>query len=152
MKEEYYTFYDYMKQSNLTASEEDYLEMVYRLFINAEADIRVNEIAKALNIKAPSVTNMMRKLNDKKLIVYERYGKVRLTTTGEKIAKFLYDRHKIIYNFLDIIGVEKNQLEETEKIEHMISHETVECFRQLICFFEVYPESYEKYQDMKKRQ
>lgn len=152
MKDEYYTFYDYMKQANLTASEEDYLEMIYRLVINSNEDIRVKEIAIALNIKAPSVTNMMRKLNHKKLIIYEPYGKVALTKQGMQIGRVLYERHKVIYNFLSIVGVKENKLDETEKMEHMISQETVDCFKDLIHFFESNPEIYQAYQKMKKRQ
>ena len=152
VKDEYYTFYDYMKQANLTASEEDYLEMIYRLMINGGEDVRVKDLAKALNIKSPSVTSMMRKLNLKKLIVYEPYGKVALTRRGKQIGALLYNRHEVIYNFLDIIGVEENKLAETEKMEHMISQETMERFEELVYFFETHPEIYQIFQEMKKRQ
>ena len=43
--QEYHTFYDYMKQANLTASEEDYIEMIYRLAQPNKIEIRVNELA-----------------------------------------------------------------------------------------------------------
>ena len=152
MREEYYTFYDYMKQSNLTASEEDYLEMIYRLVIDLEGDTRINEIAKALNIKAPSVTRMMKKLTEKKLINYEPYGKIKLTETGEKIAEFLYYRHEVIYDFLDVIGIKDNKLKETEKMEHMLSKNTVECFKNITIFFQNNPSCYQIYKEIKKGQ
>ena len=75
--QEYHTFYDYMKQANLTASEEDYIEMIYRLAQPNKIEIRVNELATSLNIKSSSVTKMIKKLNEKNLIIYERYGKIR---------------------------------------------------------------------------
>ena len=68
--QEYHTLYDYMKQANLTASEEDYIEMIYRLAQPNKIEIRVNELATSLNIKSSSVTKMIKKLNEKNLIIY----------------------------------------------------------------------------------
>ena len=59
-----------MKQANLTASEEDYIEMIYRLAQPNKIEIRVNELATSLNIKSSSVTKMIKKLNEKNLIIY----------------------------------------------------------------------------------
>ena len=106
--QEYHTFYDYMKQANLTASEEDYIEMIYRLAQPNKIEIRVNELATSLNIKSSSVTKMIKKLNEKNLIIYERYGKIRLTNEGWKVAQYLYQRHHLIYQFLQEIGVQQD--------------------------------------------
>lgn len=143
--EEYHTFYDYMKQANLTASEEDYIEMIYRLALTPHTEIRVNELAIALNIKSPSVTKMIKKLSEKNLILYKRYGKIRLTDEGWKIAEFLYRRHHIIYRFLEVIGVEQDLLDETEKMEHTVSQETIHYLHKLVCFLNANPDIQKQY-------
>lgn len=149
---EYHTFYDYMKQADLTASEEDYIEMIYRLSQSDKTEIRVNELATSLNIKSPSVTKMIKKLNEKNLIIYERYGKIRLTHEGWKVAQFLYRRHHLIYQFLQEIGVRKDLLDETEKMEHTVGQETLQCLQELIDFFICFPQVQEQFHQFKKRQ
>ncbi len=150
--EEYHTFYDYMKKAQLTASEEDYLEMIYRLILQGEQEVRVNELASSLNITPPSVTKMIKKLKDKELIQSERYGKIQLTHQGYNIACGLLARHEIIYSFLEIIGVTRSILEETEKMEHTMSSETISHLEELVTFFNENQEIYQHYQRFKKRQ
>lgn len=150
--QEYHTFYDYMKQANLTASEEDYIEMIYRLAQPNKIEIRVNELATSLNIKSSSVTKMIKKLNEKNLIIYERYGKIRLTNEGWKVAHYLYQRHHLIYQFLQEIGVQQDLLDETEKMEHTVGQETLQCLNKLIDFFIRFPQIREQFHQFKKRQ
>lgn len=139
-----------MKQAKLTASEEDYIEMIYRLSQLNKTEIRVNELATSLNIKSPSVTKMIKKLNEKRLIIYERYGKIRLTSEGENIAQFLYRRHHLIYQFLEEIGVQQDLLDETEKIEHTVGEETMQCLQDLIDFFISFPQVQAQFHQFKK--
>ena len=58
--EDYYTFNEYMKNNNLTPSEEDYIEMIYRLTMENDK-VQVKDISTKLNIKPPSVTKMIKK-------------------------------------------------------------------------------------------
>lgn len=150
--EEYHTFYEYMKQAQLTASEEDYLEMIYRLILNGGQEVRVNELASSLNITPPSVTKMIKKLKDKHLIQSKRYGKIQLTDQGYQIACGLLARHEIVYSFLQMIGITNFILEETEKMEHTMNNETIAHLQELVLFFTENPEIYQHYQTLKKRQ
>lgn len=131
---EYYTFNEYIKKNKLTPSEEDYIEMIYRLFLKEE-HIKVSDISKHLNIKPPSVTKMIKKLSDKKLLIYKKYDYVLLSDMGMIIGKELLDRHHIVNEFLNIIGVEDNIHDETEQIEHTLSSETLEKIKKLTDFF-----------------
>ena len=131
----FYTFTEYMKENKLTISEEDYLEMIYRLCINNNLT-RVNEIAQSINVKAPSVTNMLKRLVEKKLVIHVEYGIVKLTDEGKKIGALLLERHLIVEDFLKIINVNDNLLEETEKIEHTVSPTTILKIKQLVTFFD----------------
>ena len=63
MKKDFYTFREYMKNVDklLTASMEDYLEMIYRLSYD-NGFTRIHELSSALNVQPPSATKMVQKL------------------------------------------------------------------------------------------
>ncbi|MEG6568682.1 iron dependent repressor, metal binding and dimerization domain protein [Thermoanaerobacterium thermosaccharolyticum] len=136
LNNDFYTFSEYMKKENnsLTASMEDYLEMIYRLSIKT-GFVRLHELADALNVQPPSATKMVQKLAELNLINYEKYGVIALKDTGKAIGKNLIKRHNTIIELLKTLGIEENHLlEETEKIEHTISENTLQCFTNFIEF------------------
>lgn len=133
-REDYYTFNEYMKYNSLTPSEEDYIEMIYRLSLKEEK-IKLKEISTSLNIKPPSVTKMIKKLESKKLLIYRKYDYIQLTGIGTIVGKRLFDRHNIIYTFLKTIGLSNYIHEETEKIEHTINIETLIKIEEVTNFF-----------------
>lgn len=147
MKEsqEFYTFNNYLKNDNrlITASMEDYIEMIYRLSQN-KGFTRVGDLSKALNVKPASITKMIKKLDELNLASYEKYGYVNLTDNGSDYGEYLLNRHNTIERFLKILGVSKCLLQETEKIEHVLSKETLD---RIINFIEVV----EKYPDIKEK-
>ncbi|WGX75464.1 MarR family transcriptional regulator [Paraclostridium bifermentans] len=61
---QFYTFKEYMKDNSLSPNEEDYIEMIYRLQSENE-NVKIKDLSKALNIKPSSVSNMVRKLQQK---------------------------------------------------------------------------------------
>lgn len=133
---DFYTFSEYMKREDnrLTASMEDYLEMIYRLSIET-GFTRIHELSNALNVQPPSATKMVQRLNDLNLLNYEKYGVIMLKENGKVLGEALLKRHRIIEKFLRLLGVEDDVLlEETEKIEHTISNKTLECFNNYINF------------------
>jgi len=141
-KNDFYTFNEYMKKENnlLTASMEDYLEMIYRLSLNI-GFTRIHELSDALNVQPPSATNMVQKLAELKLLKYKKYGVLVLEEDGKKLGEALLNRHNIIESFLRILDVsEPEVLEETEKIEHTISVQTTKCFQDFIQFINNNPE------------
>ncbi len=143
-KDNFYTFSEYMKVNALTASEEDYLEMIYRL-CQEKPYTRVNDLSHALNVKPPSVTNMLKRLSDKALIDHIEYGTIELTPEGKTIGKILLDRHNCVERFLKILNIKKNILEETEKIEHTLSQETLQALHKLVMFLEKNPTILEQF-------
>lgn len=109
--------------------------MIYRLSLS-EDKIKLKEISTSLNIKPPSVTKMIKKLESKNLLIYRKYDYIQLTDIGEIVGKRLFDRHNVVYSFLETIGLKEYIHEETEKIEHTISIETLLRIDELINFFE----------------
>ena len=141
LKKNFYTFKEYMKKDTnlLTASMEDYLEMIYRLAIKT-GFVRIHELSNALNVQPPSATRMVQKLAELKLLKYEKYGMLVLEEEGKKLGEALLDRHNTIESFLRIIDVsESDVLEETEKIEHTISIQTTKCFQDFVQFIKDNP-------------
>lgn len=130
------TFSGYMKKEEhlLSASMEDYLEMICRL--SAETGFtRINELSEALNVHPPSATRMVQKLGQLNLLQYERYGVILLRAEGKRLGELLLKRHNIIEVFFRLFGISEGKiLAETEKVEHTLSDETVECFERYISF------------------
>lgn len=134
----------YRQSEMMSHSMEDYMEMIYRIWVR-DGYIRINTLAEALNVKAPSATKMVQKLGRLGLLRYERYGIVRLSEEGEKAGKFLLDRHNTIEKFLRNIGVEQNLLVNVELIEHNVTDNALSKIELLNRFLEEQPEILEKY-------
>lgn len=110
----------------LTKSLEDYLEAI--LILEKDHDeVRVTDIANFLDISKPSVNKAVKILKDEKLIDFEKYGKIKLTAQGTKIAKDIFFRHQTLKKFLmDDLGIDKETAEsEACAIEHVISKESL---------------------------
>ena len=137
MEKEFFTVRGYQlleqNKNSLTASLEDYLEMIYRC-IQKNEYVRVNTLAKNLNVKPSSASKMIGKLAELGFIEYQKYGIIKLTPYGRDIGEYLMWRHKTIENFLMLAtgNAEDRVFVETELIEHLLSKETVECLEILI--------------------
>lgn len=126
------------KNLHLTASMEDYLEMIFRL-ARQKGYTRISDIAAALHVQPPSASNMINKLAEMGYVEYEKYGVVLLNQKGAEMGNYLLERHHIIEAFLNLIGVGENVLVETEKIEHNLSPDTVLCIARLAAWLENSP-------------
>jgi len=132
----------------LSHSMEDYLEMIYRNSLD-EGYVRINSLAEALNVQAPSATKMVQKLGKLGLLHYERYGIVRLTEKGKRLGAYLLKRHEIIERFLKIIGVEEKLLVNVELIEHNVTDGALEKIEILNSFFETEPDILKKFEEFR---
>ena len=124
----------------VSRSAEDYLETIY--FLSKEKGYaRVLEIARALGVRPPSVTQMLKKLRDMGLVHYERYGKVMLTEKGEELAREVRKRHVRLKLFLIALGLPEHLAEEDAcAMEHVLHEETVLAFGRLAEFIMGAPE------------
>lgn len=149
--EDFFTFREYMKKEYdlLTASMEDYLEMIYRLSRDS-GFTRIHELATSLNVQPPSATKMVQKLAELKLVNYEKYGIIILTEQGKLMGSTLLERHNTIESFLKLIGISQGVLEETEKIEHTISPETLEYLKDFIDFIKQNPQFISSFDNYRK--
>ena len=119
---------------------EDYLESI--LIIEKEKEhVRVKDVAKFIDVKPPSVIEALKHLEEKKLVVHEHYGYIKLTNEGLSQAEDIYERHNTLNKFLNqILGVEEKIAEKDAcKIEHYLSKETLEKIIDFVKFIETYP-------------
>lgn len=109
-----------MNTAILTSTEEDYLKNIYTLSGYSQETVSTNELAEAMQTKPASVTDMMQKLSDKKLITYIKYQGVSMTDIGTKMATQLIRRNRLWKIFL----VEKLQLnwDEVEELSDQFEH------------------------------
>jgi len=135
MKEEFYTLkgYKIKNEEILSSSMEDYIEMICRLSEKSD-EVRVSELSSALNVQPPSTTKMIRRLAKENYVTYERYGFIKLTEKGREVGSKLLERHRIIFEFLECIGVKENILEQTEIIEHAVNDEVLNKIDELTQF------------------
>jgi len=118
-----------------TPSMEDYIEQIYNL-IEAKGYARVSDIAEALQVHPSSVTKMVQKLDKDDYLNYEKYRGLVLTKKGNKIGKRLVFRHELLEEFLEIIGVdEENIYEDVEGIEHHLSWNSIDRIGDLVNYF-----------------
>lgn len=113
---------------------EEYIEIIYELEKNNKI-ANTGKIASKLEIKPGSVTEFLQKLEKMGLIEYKPYYGVKLTSKGEKLAKNLERKHRILAKFFfEVLGVDKKIAERDAcEIEHHVSKETIE---KLIEFIE----------------
>lgn len=119
----------------ITASMEDYVEMVYRL-ADTKGYTRIGDLAAALNVQPPSASKMVQKLAEMGYVHFEKYGVIELSQSGYSLGAYLLKRHETLERFFKLLGVNEGLLEETEKIEHYITPETAKKIMLLVKFME----------------
>lgn len=113
--------------TNFTRAEENYIKAIFHLQ-QTDGNVTTNEVAAELNTKAASVTDMLKKLKQKKILNYEKYQGFRLSVEGKKIALLIVRKHRLWEYFL----VEKLQFgwdevhEMAEELEHLTSKKLID--------------------------
>jgi len=111
----------------LSGPVEDYLKAIYDLE-RVGAPASTNDIADRLAISPASVSGMMRRLAEQRLITHEPYRGVRLTGAGRRAALRTLRRHRILECYLtEVLGYEWDGVhDEAERLEHAASDELIE--------------------------
>lgn len=111
-------------------SAEDYLEAILRLSRQGEG-VRSIDVATMLGVSKPSVSHAMKLLREDGYIAMDRYGTITLLDKGAEIANNIYERHRVLSQMLESIGVSKETaLADACKMEHDISQETFEKIKE----------------------
>ncbi len=110
-----------------TLAEEDYLKTIFHLEHDGKGEVSTNAIAESIATKPSSVTDMVQKLAEKKLLTYKRYKGVQLTTEGKKVAANVIRKHRLWEVFLvEKLNFHWDQVHEiAEQLEHIQSEELI---------------------------
>ncbi|MCC6935124.1 MAG: metal-dependent transcriptional regulator [Thermomicrobiales bacterium] len=108
----------------ITPAMEDYLKTIYRLSEDGQR-VTTQAIAERLEVAAPSVTGMIKRLADLHLVDHQRYRSVQLTPAGQKAALEVVRHHRLLELYLaEALGYSWDEVhDEAERLEHTISEE-----------------------------
>ncbi len=120
---------------NFSTAEENYIKAIYRLQ-QTDSNVSTNELSAELKTKPASVTDMLKRLKEKKILHYERYYGVTLTAEGKKVALSIIRRHRLWEYFLaeklhfnwDAVHII------AEELEHVSSNELIERLDEFLGF------------------
>lgn len=111
----------------LSSSEENYIKAIFQLQVK-EGLVSTNEVAAVLQTSAASVTDMLKKLKAKKLLVYEKYKGFKLNNEGRKLALMVLRKHRLWETFLvKILHFNWDEVHEVaEQLEHIQSQQLID--------------------------
>ncbi|MBI4975131.1 transcriptional regulator MntR, partial [Candidatus Peregrinibacteria bacterium] len=114
--------------------QEDYLETIYELK-KEFGHVRISDIAKKLNLRKPSVTQMMQRLDKDGCVVYRPYLPLKLTKKGEKIGKDIGEKRRVLEEFFSLLKISNKIREENiHGIEHSMNKITLTRIKKVIKF------------------
>lgn len=128
------------QEKPITSVMEDYLEAIFDLD-REKKTIRVKDIAKKMDVKMPTVTSMLKTLNDRGLVHYEKYEYVELTRDGASVGREMHRRHLILRKFLTTILKINPAVADDEacRMEHALSEETLKSLTDFMAFIQSCP-------------
>ena len=111
-----------------TLAEENYLKAIYHLSEGGKLNVTTNALATKMETKPASVTDMLRKLADKDLVIYEKYQGVNVSGSGKKHALKIIRKHRLWETFLvEKLGFRWDEVHDVaEQLEHIQSALLVE--------------------------
>ena len=113
----------------MTQSLEDYLETIYIIASEARP-VQGRDVARLLDGKMPSVVKAIHELKKLGLARQEPYCPIQLTPKGERLAKHVLSRHKLLRSFLVKLGVSRKTADKDAcMMEHILSAETIDKIR-----------------------
>ncbi|AUP79203.1 metal-dependent transcriptional regulator [Flavivirga eckloniae] len=119
----------------ITLTEENYIKAIYHLGKYGANNVSTNAIAKEMETKASSVTDMVKKLSEKRYVDYKKYQGVTLTKKGKEVAANIVRKHRLWEVFLvEKLNFSWDEVHEVaEQLEHIKSKKLIS---QLDAFLE----------------
>lgn len=119
------------RKDHAAETAEDYVEAISAIAESGQP-CRVTHLAERFGVSHVTVVRIIQRLVGEGLVVTERHRPIELTPKGKRLALDCRERHDLVYRFLLAIGVsEKIAAIDSEGIEHHVSTETLERFRQI---------------------
>ena len=111
-----------------TEAVEDYAKAIYALAQRGEGPVGTSALAARLGVSPASVTAMLKRMHEMKLVTHEPYRGVTLTPAGDRVALEVIRHHRLLEAYLsDALGMPWDRVhDEAEVLEHYISEELEE--------------------------
>ena len=117
---------------NLQESGQMYLETIL-ILSQQSANVRSIDVCEHMGFSKPSVSRAIGILKNGGYITVDKDGYITLTDSGRDVAQKIYDRHKVLTEFLISLGVDEEIASaDACKIEHHISDESFEAIKRAI--------------------
>ncbi len=114
----------------LQESGEMYLETIL-ILSRKKSDVRSIDVGEYMGFSKPSVSRAVGLLKEGGYITVDKDGFLTLTDAGREIAEKIYERHTMLTEFLERIGVSpETAAHDACKIEHVISDESFEAMKR----------------------
>ncbi len=127
--------------TDLSTHVEDYLEAILK-HIKRKGYAQTKDIAAELNVKPPSVSEMLSKLKSQGLVNYKKYSTITLTSLGEEFAEKVLEGHNTIKKLLMFLGVPADIAEDDACVmEHKIHPKTMKQLKSFVNFIKSYRDS-----------
>lgn len=116
---------------HIHASSENYLEAI--LALSEKGPVRSIDVAQYLSFSKPSVSRAMTLLRENGYVSVNEDGFLTLTDTGYEIASRIYERHRLLTEWLTRLGVDPEiAAEDACKLEHDLSAESFEAIKRYV--------------------
>jgi DtxR family Mn-dependent transcriptional regulator len=118
-----------------SVTKENYLKALYTLH-QISTDISVSDLGQLLEVSKPTVSDMVKKLEVKGWVAYEKYKPLRLTGLGEKVAALVIRKHRLSEMFLvQVMGFGWEEVHDVaEELEHIRSEKLFDRMDELMGF------------------
>mgnify|MGYP002857423489 FL=1 len=108
----------------ITEAVENYLETIL-ILSQKQPDVHAIDVCSYLGYSRPTVSIILKKMKEEGLVTVDNDNHIKLTTTGKDVAERVYDRHKTLSAFFELLGVNKDTAaEDACLVEHDLSDET----------------------------
>lgn len=122
-----------------TTRMEDYLEVISEL-VELKGYASPTDISNYMDVRPPSVTKMLRRLDADDYLEYTKYHGLKLTSKGKAIANDIRQKHSDLLEFFEIIGVDASTAnKDVEGIEHHLNPKTMKQLRKFTTFLKSNP-------------
>lgn len=114
-------------------SGENYLETILKLK-EIKGTVRSVDIAHELNFSKPSVSRAVGILKDEGYIQIQEKGEIKLTPLGREKAEKVYERHRLLTEFLQMVANVTRELAEEDacRMEHIISEQVFQGIKKFM--------------------
>ncbi len=108
----------------ITEAVENYLETIL-ILSQKQPDVHAIDVCSYLGYSRPTVSIILKKMKEEGLVTVDNDNHIKLTNTGKDVAERVYDRHRTLSAFFELLGVNKDTAaEDACLVEHDLSDET----------------------------